>query len=137
MGMVPTLKLWPYEMRKFGLPAEQEQRLLAAGQAQLRAFTEVGGQVLFGTDVGYMTDYDTTDEYVYMQQAGLTYAQILAALTTAPAARFGMGSRTGRLAPGLDADVTVVDGDPARDVRALAQVRYTLRGGRLIFDRPR
>ena len=136
MGMIPTLKLWPYEQRKFGVPPER-QMMLANGQAQLRAFTEAGGQVLFGTDVGYMTDYDTADEYAYMQQAGLTYAQILAALTTAPAARFGMGSRTGRLAPGLDADVTVVDGDPARDVRALAQVRYTLRGGRLIFDRTR
>ena len=137
MGLISTLKLWPYEMRKFGLPAELEQRMLAAGQAQLRAFTEAGGQALFGTDVGYMTDYDPTDEYVYMQQAGLTYAQILAALTTAPAARFGLAARTGRLAPGLDADVTVVEGDPASDIRALAKARYTLRAGRLIHDAAR
>jgi imidazolonepropionase-like amidohydrolase len=93
--------------------------------------------VLFGTDVGYMTDYDPSDEYAYMQEAGLTYAQILAALTTAPAARFGAAARTGRLAPGLDGDVTVVDGDPERDIRALARARYTLRGGRLIHDQAR
>ena len=137
MGLIPTLKLWPYEMRKFGLPAEVEQRMLAAGQAQLRAFAEAGGQVLFGTDVGYMTDDDPSDEYLSMQQAGLTYAQILAALTTAPAARFGLAARTGRLAPGLDGDVTVVNGEPERDIRALGRVRYALRAGRLIHDATR
>ncbi|HEU5196970.1 MAG TPA: amidohydrolase family protein, partial [Methylomirabilota bacterium] len=137
MGMVPTLKLWPYELRKVGVPAEAQQRLLAAGQAQLKAFADAGGDVLFGTDVGYMTDYDPSDEYVYMQQAGLTYLRILAALTTAPAERFGVAARTGRLAPGLDGDVTVVEGDPGRDIRALGQVRYTLRGGRVLYDKTR
>jgi imidazolonepropionase-like amidohydrolase len=80
-----------------------------------------------------MTDFDPTDEYVYMQKAGLSYAGILAALTTAPSARFGAGSRTGRLAPGLDADVVVLEGDPARDIRALGRVRATLRAGRVLY----
>ncbi len=79
-----------------------------------------------------MTDYDPTDEYVYMQRAGMSYERILAALTTAPAARFGAATRTGRLAPGLDADIVVLDGDPPRDIRALARVRTTLRGGRVL-----
>ena len=78
-----------------------------------RAFVDLGGQILFGTDVGYMTEYDPTDEYVYLQRAGLSYAQILATLTTAPAARLGMAARAGRLAPGLAADLVVVQGDPA------------------------
>jgi imidazolonepropionase-like amidohydrolase len=82
-----------------------------------------------------MTDYDPTDEYVYMQQAGLSYARILAALTTAPAARFGAGTRTGRLAAGLDADVVIFDGNPAEDIRALGRVRATLRAGQVIYRR--
>ena len=104
-------------------------------QAQLRAFADLGGQVLFGTDVGYMTDYDPTDEYVLMQGAGLSYSKILTALTTAPAERFGASHRTGRLVPGLDADIAVVDGNPEQDIRALGRVRYTFRGGRLIYRR--
>jgi imidazolonepropionase-like amidohydrolase len=135
MALVPTLKLWPYELRKLGLPAPVVDAVLGNGQAQLRAFADLGGQVLFGTDVGYMTDYDPTDEYVYMQQAGLSYARILAALTTAPAARFGAAARTGRLAAGLDADVVVLDGHPAEDIRALGRVRATLRGGQIIYRR--
>ena len=53
-------------------------------------------------------------------------------LTTAPAARFGR-ARTGRLAPGLAADIVVLDGDPTQDVRAFAKVRTTMRDGRLLY----
>jgi imidazolonepropionase-like amidohydrolase len=80
-----------------------------------------------------MTDHDPTDEYVYMQQAGLSYPQILASLTTAPSVRFANGGRAGRLAPGLPADAVVLDGDPAQDIRALGRVRLTLRDGRVIY----
>ena len=136
MALVPTLKLFPYELQKSALPTAVVAIVLGNAQAQLRAFADLGGQVLFGTDVGYMTDYDPTDEYVFMQQAGLSYARILAALTTAPADRFGASARTGRLLNGMDADIVVTDGDPARDIRSLGQVRYTLRGGRIIYQRP-
>ncbi len=133
MALVPTLKLWPYEGGKLAVPPAVVERVLANGEAQVRAFADLGGQILFGTDVGYMTEYDPTDEYVYLQRAGLSYAQILATLTTAPAARLGMAARAGRVAPGLAADLVVVQGDPARDIRALGRVRYTLRGGAVIF----
>jgi imidazolonepropionase-like amidohydrolase len=133
MSLVPTLKLFPYELRRAGLPASVIDVVLGNAEAQLHAFAELGGQVLFGTDVGYMTDYDPTDEYVYMERAGLTFPQILAALTTAPAARLGAAARTGRLAPGFEADVVVVGGDPATDIRVLGRVRMTLRRGQPIY----
>ena len=44
-------------------------------------------------------------------------------------------TRTGRLVPGLDADIAVVEGNPEQDIRALGRVRYTFRGGRLIYRR--
>ena len=135
VALVPTLKLFPSELRKLGLPQTVSDAVLGIAQAQLRAFAEAGGQVLFGTDVGYMPDYDPTEEYVFMQQAGLSYAQILAALTTAPAERFGVATRAGRLARGLAGDVVVVEGEPERDIRALAKVRYTVRGGRVLYAR--
>jgi len=136
MALIPTLKLFPYELRRLGLPPAVEEIVLGNGLAQLRAFADGGGQVLFGTDVGYMTDFDPTDEYVYMQRAGLSFRQILAALTTAPAERFGQATRTGRLVRGLEADIAVVDGDPERDIRTLATVRYTFHAGRLTYRRP-
>ena len=135
MALIPTLKLWPYELKREGLPAELVELVLGNGVAQTRAFAELRGQLLFGTDVGYMIDYDPTEEFVYLQRARLAPAQILAMLTTAPAARFGRANRTGRLAPGFSADVVVLDGDPALDVRAFAKVRVTIRDGRIIYGR--
>ena len=131
MALIPTLKLWPYELGRAGLPPQVVDAVLANGVAQTRAFAEMGGQLLFGTDVGYMTEYDPTDEFVYLQRAGLTPAQILEMLTTTPAARFARG-RTGRLSPGLAADIVVLNGDPWKDVRAFAKVRLAMREGRVL-----
>jgi imidazolonepropionase-like amidohydrolase len=93
--------------------------------------------VLFGTDVGGVDDYDPSEEYVLMARAGMTVRQILASLTTAPAEKFGDSARLGRVAPGLTADLVVLHGDPSRDVRAFAAVRYTIRDGRLIYQAAR
>jgi imidazolonepropionase-like amidohydrolase len=60
--------------------------------------------------------------------------QILASLTTAPAARWKEDARRGRVASGFDADLVVLDGDPAHDVRQLARVRCAIRGGRTLFS---
>lgn len=134
VALIPTLKLFTYELGRAGLPNELVERVLGNGVAQTSAFAGLGGELLFGTDVGYMTDYDPADEFVYLRRAGLGAMQILAMLTTAPAARFGR-SGTGRIAPGQTADVVVLDGDPAKDVRAFAKVRMTMRDGRGIYRR--
>jgi imidazolonepropionase-like amidohydrolase len=133
MSVIPTFKLWPYELKKQSVPAPVIDALVAATLEELRAFHTAGGQVLFGTDVGYMHDYDPTDEYVYLQKAGLSPTQILASLTTAPAARWKESDRRGRIVPGADADLVVLAADPADDVRNFANVRCVFRGGRLVF----
>ncbi len=135
MGVVPTLQLWPYELKK----AKLEPRIveLATGDAveQLRAFAAAGGQVLFGTDVGYMSEYDPAEEYRLMSRA-LKPMQILASLTTAPAARWKEESSRGRVAPDMAADLVVLEGDPAADPANFAKVRCTIRAGRVIHEAP-
>lgn len=102
---------------------------------EVRDYARLGGQILFGTDVGYLTDYDPTREYVLMGTAGLSWREILAALTTAPAQRFGEDRRRGRIAPGMDGDLVVLVKDPVQDVRAFSDVRLTIRAGRVIYSR--
>jgi len=133
VAVVPTLKLWRYELDKAQAPENVRAELMAASQQQLKSFSDAGGQVLFGTDVGYMTDFDPTDEYVLMAAAGLTPMQILASLTTAPAERWSASARRGGVRAGLDADLVVLNGDPAADVRHFSDVKCTIRGGREIF----
>lgn len=133
VSVIPTLKLWRYELEKTKVPNEVIEQLVAATLEELRVFKAAGGQILFGTDVGYMRDHDPTDEYVLMSKAGLSTAEILAALTTAPAQRLQESQRRGRIAPGLDADLVVLAADPADDVRNFAKVRCVYRAGKLIY----
>jgi imidazolonepropionase-like amidohydrolase len=134
-SLVPTLKLWPYELDKGRVPDAVQQRLIAATLAQLKQYADAGGQVLFGTDVGYMEDFDPTDEYMLMARAGLTPTQILDSLTTAPAARWNEAARRGKVATGQDADLVVLEGDPLSDVRQFAKVQCTIRGGAVIHGK--
>jgi imidazolonepropionase-like amidohydrolase len=104
---------------------------------EVKNYSDAGGQILFGTDVGYLTDYpDLTREYKLLGRAGLTFSQILAALTTEPTVRFGLSATTGRVANGQDADLVILDGDPAGDVMAFSRVRMTLRRGHIIYRAP-
>ncbi|HXO21491.1 MAG TPA: amidohydrolase family protein [Thermoanaerobaculia bacterium] len=124
MAVIPTLKL-------FGRPPYLFELL-----DEVRDYFHLGGQILFGTDVGYLPDYDPTAEYEGMESAGLGWRDILATLTTAPAQRFGEASRRGRIAAGMDADLVMLAGDPAAGPRGFVDVRYTIRGGRVIFTAP-
>lgn len=134
VALTPTLKLWTWELARNGAPPKAAEAFLELALQQTGAYSSAGGTILFGTDVGYMADYDPTDEYVLMSRAGMSFPQILASLTTAPAQRFEESGRTGRIARGMEADLVVLAGDPAADVRALANVRYTLRAGRILYE---
>jgi imidazolonepropionase-like amidohydrolase len=136
MSLTPTLKLWLVEARKDNATPEQAESFAAKGVAELGQYQRAGGQILFGTDVGYVTDYDVTEEYRLMSQAGLSPMQILASLTTAPAARFGESQTRGQIAEGMDADLVVLSADPANDANNLAKVRYTIRHGQIIYTAP-
>lgn len=124
MAMVPTLKLFEKDSFLWDILDEVGE------------FSRTGGQVLFGTDVGFLTDYDPRTEYVLMAAAGLTPMQILASLTTAPAARTRESDRRGRVAAGMDADLVVLQVDPRNSVLAFTRVMKTIRGGRVIYEMP-
>jgi imidazolonepropionase-like amidohydrolase len=129
VALTPTLQVWKYNARHDRISTQE--KLVDTAIGQLRLWVASGGTVLFGTDAGYV-DYDPSEEYALMARAGMNFRQILASLTTAPAERFGESSRLGRIAEGFEADLVVLDGDPSRDLRALSDVRYTLRAGRII-----
>jgi imidazolonepropionase-like amidohydrolase len=124
MTLIPTLKL-------FGSDDDLPWILDEVGSYQ-----RMGGQILFGTDVGFLSDYDPSNEYSLMSRAGLTPMQILASLTIAPADRFSESSTRGRVAAGMPADLVVLSADPANDPTNFAKARYTVRGGRIIYSAP-
>jgi imidazolonepropionase-like amidohydrolase len=136
MALIPTMMLFEVEAKRSGESAEGLAQAIAMIKAEVRDYAAAGGQILFGTDVGYTDAFDTTEEYRLMSGV-LTWRQILTSLTTAPAARFGFGARKGRIAAGMDADLVLLAADPAKDPTAFAQVRDTIRAGRVIWGADR
>jgi imidazolonepropionase-like amidohydrolase len=132
MALTPTLTLWDFESKN-GSPEDLEKWMSKAAE-QLGAFSKAGGQVLFGTDVGYTDRFDTSEEFKWMSRAGMSYQEILSSLTTNPAQRFGYATHTGRIAQGMDADLVVLAADPAQDPTAFSKVRYTIRAGKVIYS---
>jgi len=135
IALIPTLTLWHVESRSES-PQEFEKQMNVVILPQLRAYSEAGGQILFGTDVGYTEHFDTSEEFAWMSRAGMSFQQILASLTTNPAERFGFSSHSGRIAKGMDADLVVLSADPAQDVNAFSRVAFTIRLGKIIFGKP-
>jgi imidazolonepropionase-like amidohydrolase len=129
-ALIPTLSLFA----KAPVGPALAARLVESGVNQLKAFSENGGVVLFGTDVGFTTIYDTSLEYELMHRA-LSPSQVLASLTTNPAGYF-KAAKKGKVEEGFDADLVVLDGDPLADVRNLAKVAYTIRAGQIIYHGP-
>ena len=129
--VIPTLQLW--ESETASAPPEYSARFVALGVDQLRGVRAAGGDIAFGTDIGYMDRADPTEDYVLMARAGMTPAEILASLTTVPARWFG-ATRSGRIAVGMDADLVVLAADPRRDARALAEVIAVYRHGALLWS---
>src|SRR5450432_557265 len=132
VALIPTLTLWHVESKNEPT-AEFEKGMNAVVLPQLRAYSGAGGQILFGTDVGYIEQLDTAEEFQWMDRAGMSFQRILAALTTNPAQRFGYAARRGRIAPGMDGDLVVLNADPAQDATAFSRVRYTIMDGKVIY----
>jgi imidazolonepropionase-like amidohydrolase len=128
--LIPTLWIWKWYARHDRKSAQE--KVVNTEVGQLRAWVANGGTVLFGTDLGAV-DPDPSEEYQLMSQAGMSFHQILASLTTAPAERFGKSKQLGRVAVGYQADLVVFKSDPAKNTRALTDMLYTLRDGAIIY----
>jgi imidazolonepropionase-like amidohydrolase len=128
-ALIPTLTLWTTVVED---PATASQ-LVQAGVDELKSYFSEGGTILFGTDVGFTSKYDTAPEFEFMARA-MGWKDVLASLTTNPSSFFKATSK-GRIEPGMDADLVVLDADPALDAGNLAKVKYTVRAGKVIYQK--
>jgi imidazolonepropionase-like amidohydrolase len=101
-------------------------------QRSFRAALEAGVTICFGGDVGVFPHGDNVRELELMVEYGMTPLAALRAATGGNARLFHLDKEVGRVAPGLRADLLLVDGDPTRDIGALRRVRAVVVGGRRV-----
>lgn len=133
VALVPTLKLHFWDLRLAGINTANNT-LITTAIDQLATFNKAGGLVLFGTDVGYMNDYEIEEELIQMQNAGMNFDQILASLTTNPAQKFNFSNKTGVIKVGKNADLVILNKNPSTDPRHFSSVDMTIHNGRIIFE---
>ena len=122
MTIIPTLKLFSGDNHIPKIRALDYQ------------FHQLGGSLVYGTDTGFLPDYDQSEEFRQLMQAGFGFRDVLAMLTTAPAELFHLSQREGKVMPGMRGDLTILSEDPASGhPEAFTKVRYTIRGGNVIW----
>ncbi|YCK35651.1 amidohydrolase family protein [Actinomadura sp. ATCC 39365] len=97
----------------------------------LRALRRAGVPLLAGTDATPFVPAHGAGlhrELQLLTEAGLGAEEALAAATSVPARHFGLADR-GRIAPGLRADLVLVEGDATRDVTAVGDIAEVWRRG--------
>jgi imidazolonepropionase-like amidohydrolase len=120
----PTINVnAPYVTELTGVPVGEN----------VRRMWEMGVRIIAGTDAGI----DNTPHHQYagglaamVSLLGFRPVDVITMATTEAAAALGLGAVTGRLAPGYEADLIVVDGDPLADIAALVRLRRVVARGR-------
>jgi imidazolonepropionase-like amidohydrolase len=104
--------------------------------ATRRRLYESGAVLVPGSDAG-VTPAKPHDVLPFapgdMAAAGLSPAEILRAMTSRGAQACGLGHRKGRIAPGFDADILVIGGNPLDDLAAIRRLRAVYAGGRAVL----
>jgi imidazolonepropionase-like amidohydrolase len=87
-----------------------------------------GVTILMGGDVGVFTHGTNAREMEDLVEYGMTPLAVLQSATSVNARAFRLDS-LGLIKPGFLADIIVVRGDPSRDISAVRQVRFVMKGG--------
>lgn len=101
----------------------------AARRAMFKAALESGVTIISGSDVGVFPHGTEALELQLLVDFGMTPTAAINAATATSARVLHLEKEIGRVQPGLFADMIAVDGDPTKDIGALRNVTFVMKGG--------
>ncbi len=97
------------------------------------AFYRAGGLLISGTDPtgggGVIPGYSNQRQVELMVEAGLTPLEAIKVATLNGATYLGIADRTGTIAPGKQADLVLITGDPSANISDIRNVEMVFRQG--------
>ena len=109
---------------------EQAMRLNAA--MIRKAVATPGLKLVMGSDAVAGAHGRNADELIErVRQGGQTPMDAIVSATSLAAESLSLEKTIGRIAPGYQADIIAVDGDPTSDIRALGRVTLVMRDGKV------
>ena len=126
-----TVTRWANDPTSYLSPAARAKAFLVGPQMlkTARKAHDAGVLVAFGTDSSVSPHGQNAHEFVLLVQAGFTPLEAIQTATTAGADHLQLSNEIGSLAPGKQADLIAVKGDPLKDVSELERVRFVMKGG--------
>jgi imidazolonepropionase-like amidohydrolase len=89
-------------------------------------------KIIFGTDAVAGAHGRNAEEFVYRVQDGHEKPMdALVSATSVSAESLGLGNQIGTIAPGYDADLVAVAGNPIDDITAVRRAVFVMKGGRV------
>lgn len=89
--------------------------------------------IVFGTDAVAGSHGRNFEEFIYrVKDGGDKPMDAIVSATSVSAASLRMGDRIGTIAPGFEADLVAVEGNPLEDITAVRQVAFVMKGGRVV-----
>ena len=89
-----------------------------------------GLKIVFGTDAVAGAHGRNAEEFIdRVRDGGQDPMQAMVSANSIGAEAMGMGSEIGSIAPGLQADIIALDGDPQHDITAVRRVVFVMKAG--------
>jgi len=97
-----------------------------------KALTHKDLKIVYGTDAVAGAHGRNEEEFVVrVRDGGQDPMAAIMSATSVSAESLGLRDRIGALAPGMDADIIAMDGDPLHDVTAARRVVFVMKGGKV------
>src|SRR5256885_3623434 len=95
-----------------------------------RASKISGLKIVFGTDAVAGAHGRNAEEFIdRVRDAGVDPMTAMISANSLGAEAMGLGNLIGSIAPGLEADIIALDGDPLKDITAVRRVAFVMKGG--------